>query len=403
MYIKEIAMNYKLVTLGDIHWDASNMSPIRLEKEFNEVIFPWLESNHFDAFIQLGDWFDKRISLDSDSSKIAMRVLVRLCKLCQDRNVPFRIIKGTLSHDYSQLLNYIPLETEFSCFRIINTAGHEELLPGFDILWMPEEYPTDYDDFYNQFLFTEEGDSLIYDGIFGHGEIDVAANWSSANEGERHYGGTPCHKASMLLEHCSGPVWFGHVHKRFRYKKRLGYPGTFTRWIYGEEETKGFDVLDIQYSEKAEAWVVKDTIIENPLAPEFNTVTLPEILNGTESVDEILVKIRACVGAAHKLRVKVEDFPLGVEELSLIRGSLINDRNIDLMSVARAVNNTAINEATEDDTADTTATSERATRLAYLRDVSIPGEERLLRYLHETYPERADVSIDDVRELTAPL
>ena len=62
-----------------------------------------------------------------------MRCVVQLCQLCQARNVPFRIIKGTLSHDYFQLQNYHALETEYACFRIVSTAAHEELLPGFDV------------------------------------------------------------------------------------------------------------------------------------------------------------------------------------------------------------------------------------------------------------------------------
>jgi hypothetical protein len=132
----------RIVSIGDVHWGA--VPPERLEAEFDQVVFPWLLGESFDALIQLGDWFDKRLSLDSEDAKAAMRVMVRLCQICQIRGVPFRVIKGTLSHDYFQLQNYHPLETEYPTFRIIGQAGHEELLPDFDVLWMPEEYPTDY-------------------------------------------------------------------------------------------------------------------------------------------------------------------------------------------------------------------------------------------------------------------
>ena len=71
----------RIVNLGDVHWGA--VPPDRLEREFNEILFPWLEANAFDALIQLGDWFDKRLSLDSEDAKAAMRVMVRLCQLCQ--------------------------------------------------------------------------------------------------------------------------------------------------------------------------------------------------------------------------------------------------------------------------------------------------------------------------------
>jgi hypothetical protein len=95
------------------------------------------------------------------------------------------------------------------------------------------------------------------------------------------------------------------------------------------------------------------------------------------------------------------DFPIGVEELSVIRGALVDDRNIELVSAARAVTETTVG-ATEE-LADDAAQEERQGRLSYLRDPALPGEERLLRYMHEKFPGSADVTIEDVRELTAPL
>ena len=392
-------MELRIVTIGDMHWGA--VPPDRLEREFNEIIFPWLQANQFEALIQLGDWFDKRLSLDSEDAKAAMRVMVRLCQLCHERGVPFRVLRGTLSHDYFQLQNYHPLETEYPNVRIVSTAETEELVPGFIVLHMPEEYPTDYSDFYSQFFFNEEGQPYVYDAIFGHGEIDVAANWSSMNEGERHYGGTPCHAAESLLSHSSGPVWFGHIHNRFRHKKRLGYPGSFTRWCHSEEDAKGFDVLDLK--QKADGtWTVKAGVVENTLAPEYRTVLATEILSMTDAPDAIVQKIRAEVGAAFKLRVKMADFPIGVEELSVVRGALVNDRAVELVSAARAINETPT--AANEEVGETAeASAERQDRLSYLRDPNLPGESRLLRYLHEKFPDRQDVTLEDVRELTAPL
>ena len=391
-------MDLRIVTIGDVHWGA--VPSERLENEFNEIIFPWLQANEFEALIQLGDWFDKRLGLDSEDAKAAMRVMVRLCQLCHARNVPFRVIKGTLPHDYFQLQNYHPLETEYPTFRVVGNAHHEELLPGFDVLWMPEEYPTDYSDYYSQFLYNEDGDALGYDAIFGHGEIDVAANWSSMNEGERHYGGTPCHSAELLMGHCFGPIWFGHVHNRFRHKKRLGYPGSFTRWCHGEEDPKGFDVLDLKQKEDG-TWTVKAGVVENTLAPEYRTVLASEILDVTDAPDTIVQKIRAEIGAAHKLRVKMLDFPIGVEELSVIRGALVSDRAVDLVSAARAVTETTV--ADDDGEGQEAEQADRQDRLSYLRDPGIPGEERLLRYMHEKNPGTHDITVEDVRELTAPL
>ena len=133
-------LSYRIACIGDLHWGA--VPPERLSQELEEVVIRWLEENSVDADLQLGDYFDKRLSLDSEDAKAALRFAVRICQLCQARRIPFRICKGGIAHDYAQLQNYHPLETEYSVFRVISTAQHEELLPGYDVLWIPEEYPT---------------------------------------------------------------------------------------------------------------------------------------------------------------------------------------------------------------------------------------------------------------------
>ena len=394
-----MARKIKIVGIGDVHWGA--VPPERLEREFDEVVFPWLADNEFDALIQFGDWYDKRLSLDSEDAKAAMRVAVRLCQLCHARGVPFRIIKGTLSHDYFQLENLRPLETEYPEFRIIGSAQHEELLEGFDVLWMPEEYPQDYGDYYGQLLFDEDGNGLVYDAIFGHGEIDVAAGWSQMNEGERHYGGTPCHAAETLMDHSSGPVWFGHVHARFRYKKRLGYPGSFTRWCHGEQDPKGFDVIELTQAKTG--WTVKSDAVLNELAPEYRTVSAAELFSPADTTDAIVAAIREAGDSVHKLRVKLDTFQLGVEELSIVRGAFASDPTVEIQATARVLAERVGEEAEGVEAEDDGHTSASETTLSYLRDPTLTGEERLLRYMQDKNPECAAVTLDEVRELTAPL
>lgn len=391
---------FRLLKIGDLHWGA--VPPHRLASELDNL-FAWLEENEVDAVTQLGDYYDKRLSLDSDDSKASIAFAVRMAQFCQRRGIPFRIVKGGIAHDAHQLENLRPLESEYPCFRIIGTACHEELLPGLDVLWLPEEYPTSYSDYYGRFLLDEEGNGLVYDAIFGHGEIDVAAGWSAVNEGERHYGGTPCHAAELLLQHASGPIWFGHIHNRFRHKKRLGYPGSFTRWCHGEEDPKGIDVL-IMKPKKAGGWDLKVETVFNEVAPTYHTVLADEILGAADAPDTIVEKIRATAEGHAKLRVKMTNYPIGIEELSLVRGALASDRRFEIVSPARPViEDTSVLEegATEEEVRE--AAEERSSRMSYLRDPSLPGEERLLRYLQESQPENSGITVEEVRELTAPL
>ena len=386
--------------LGDLHFGAARTEG--LEAELEAHFFPWLRASRFDALVQLGDLFDKRLGVDTAAAKAALRFVVGCCQVCQERGAPFRMLRGTLTHDAYQLELLRPLETEFSTFRTVAAAAEEELLPGFRALYLPEDYPAHYGDYYSQFLYGPDqdgqgGQDIVYDAIFGHGEIDVAAGWSQATEGERHYGGTPVHEAERLLQHCRGPVQFGHIHNRFRFKKRLGYSGSFTRWCQGEEDGKGFDVLKLSRASAAKPWSVAVERVANPAAPRYVTVRAEEILEPDSQPDEMVAAIRGAAGGEEggcHLRVRFDGFPVDLETLSIVRGALVEDRRVQLQVLARGGAAPAA-EAAE-------GAPEARARLGYLRDQSVPAPERLLRYIAETNP-GSGVTLEDVLAITAPL
>ena len=60
--------------------------------------------------------------------------------------IDIRIIKGTRSHDFNQLdILKVFKEKAGSHFKIIE-KNEVEVFNGYRILYLPEEYPTDYDD-----------------------------------------------------------------------------------------------------------------------------------------------------------------------------------------------------------------------------------------------------------------
>lgn len=394
----------RIVFLGDTHWGA--VPAARLEAELNETFIPYLLANEFDAVVQLGDWYDKRLSLESEDAKAAMRMTVLIAQICQHRSAKFTMIRGTISHDGQQQDNYTSLESEFpGVFRLITTATAEEFFPGFFVAWMPEEYPENYRDFYDSRLFVDQasGAPIGYDAIFGHGEIDVAAGWSTASESERHYGGTPCHSADELLAHCFGPVEFGHVHVRFRYRGRLGYPGSFTRWVQGEEQTKGFDVLDLTMADGSDTWETVATQIPNTGAMLYKTVTADEIWNLTMPVDEMVKAVRAAAESVDRLRVKIGTFPIGVAEMSLVRSALVEERKVSFFAVAQVSRSCEPEqEVALEATVDGAPLPVKETRFGFLRDQAVPVHERLLRFIHTTNSDPG-ITIDDVLAATAPL
>jgi hypothetical protein len=271
---------------------------------------------------------------------------------------------------------------------------------------MPEVYPEDYGAHYSDFLYDGDED-VRYDAIFGHGEIDVATGWSQVIEGERHYGGTPTHEAERLLHHSTGPVWFGHVHKPFRHKRRLGFAGSFSRWCQGEEDPKGFDVITMSPL-RAGGWRVEASKVVNELAPLYRQVQAEEILDGPESPDEIVAKIREAAGPYQRLRVKFGNYPIGVEDFSIVRGALVEDRNVEIQRGARKAPAPEGGRADPADGEEAAALAEataRLERISYLRDEGVPAPARLHRYIAENSedPAARGITVEDVAELTAPL
>jgi DNA repair exonuclease SbcCD nuclease subunit len=384
----------KIVAVGDIHWGAVDPEVLMAELE---VLFEWLDENKFDALIQLGDWFHKRLDLDSDSSKMAMAAMVHLCNVTNERGVPFRIIKGTLTHDYRQLDNYLPLELVYPNFQIINQITSEELFKDFNVLWMPEEYPKDYGDYYGPHFYDDEDNPYVYDAIFGHGEINVACSWSDSSESERPIKSSHVHQAAELLDHCSGPIWFGHVHNEFVYKNRLGYPGSFTRWAHGEEWRKGFDILEVSPDLNTKGFHNMRMIkVENELAPLYITRKAYEIFDPADPIDDVVRKIEESASEVKKLRVDLESFPISTEELAILRGSFSANPNIEIRTSKKLILAKIEEEEAE--------SKEEDTPLSYLRDQSISIENRLIKYIGESSPDIArDLTESEVRELTSPL
>jgi hypothetical protein len=121
-------------------------------------------------------------------------------------------------------------------------------------------------------------------------------------------------------------------------------------------------------------------------------------LDPADGPDAIVAKIRERAATVRRLRVDLGEFPLGIEELSLVRGAFASDPSVEIRSAARppSVSTGGTEEREEEAGAES--------RLDYLRDPTVSVESRLLRYMNETDPERsAGITEDEVRELTAPL
>ena len=93
-------MKYKGVMIADIHFGA-----LPVERLYNEleIFLDFIEKKSLDFIVILGDWFDKKINLNSKDAKYSTVFFERICQICIDNDIKLRIIQGTESHDNSQL------------------------------------------------------------------------------------------------------------------------------------------------------------------------------------------------------------------------------------------------------------------------------------------------------------
>ena len=397
MNMSEAREDVRIICLGDLHYGCPQT--VSLHEELQEIFIPYIEKavmeeeKKLDAVVQLGDFWHRHLSLNSEEASMGLVMGTGLAAWLDSYDVPFYILRGTISHDLSQLNAFDQSTEDVPLFHVVKTAAEMTLphRPDFRILFMPEEYPRDYEAFYSPWI-DREGDDRP-DLILGHGEIDWASTWSRASAGESHYGGTPTHQAPRLLKGTKGIVVFGHIHSRFE-RRGIYYPGSFTRWIHGEEPEKGFfdiTLRSIPEDGRGREWKEEVRFIENTKAKTYITLPALEICAEGDPVEAIVRKVSERAQTADYLRVDFRDYEISPEEAVILRSSFLRNAEIDIRLSAAASLDVLKEEVDEEEVED---------RYAYLVDDSTAAEERLARYVNEQGGVR--VTVDQVRELTAP-
>ena len=279
IYLKK--NKYVIATIADLHGGAFNA-----KKWFDELSEGFLKKikklDKLDVVFIAGDLFDDKISANSDHAQLLIKFMTKLITICNEKKAVLRIIKGTESHDNRQLHLLEPLiELANHNFKIIHTVESEQLAPDLRVLYIPEEYMNNPTEYYNGYLGE---DVEPYDIIIGHGLIDKAAFIASIQESEQTMAKAPILKVKSLLEKSKGPIYYGHIHKPFKYD-RFRYVGSYSRWAFGEEEEKGFLITEY-YPETGE---FTEDFIPNKHATKYDTVsmTYSNDLNDDDEVSQM--------------------------------------------------------------------------------------------------------------------
>lgn len=277
--------------IADIHFGAQKSENLyqQLQDRFIKVI----EKNKVDMIVFGGDLFHSIITMNYRTSHYVLLFIERVVETCKKNGIKYiRILQGTMSHDNNQLSNFNIYEGRIDIdFKIIRTVYEENLLEGIHILYVPEEYMVNQDEVYSHYLNRDKD----YDFIFGHGMFKEVTFVARNQESEVTMSKAPVFDSKQFINACKGPIYFGHIHIRNSIKEHIHYPGSFSRWRFGEEDDKGwylniYNIKTHRYKHefikntKAEKYVTISALVVPNLKPEDLTAAVNTVLHDAEHV-----------------------------------------------------------------------------------------------------------------------
>ncbi len=182
-----------------------------------------------------GDFFDRLFMSNTDTTLYANLFFKELYNVCKNNakrgiHTVLILILGTKNHDADQLRLFYPyLEEKEVDLRIVETIQFQ-YINGCRVLCIPELYNVT-DDEYSKVLY----ESGAYDMVFMHGSIEGAIYDNKMGESKIF--------SPSDFSCCMGPVVAGHVHTGPAVHGFCYYNGSPIRWNFGEEETKGFQLV----------------------------------------------------------------------------------------------------------------------------------------------------------------
>ena len=378
--------SYVGVVLADIHAGAFNAEDLMYE--LDESIIKYLKSLKILDFVVIaGDLFDNKLSLNSEHTKYLFVFLKKLIDICIKHNAKLRIVKGTEFHDNKQL-DVLKFLANSNCdIKIIENVSDEELFENFNVLYIPEEYVSDKDEYYKNYF--NENDK--YDMVFAHGLVNEVAFVAKMQESEVTMAKAPIFKSEELLDVCKGPIFFGHIHKSQCIRHRIFYVGSFSRWIFGEEEPKGF--FTVAYSPDTANYDIE--FIENKHAKRYDTMIID--YNSSFYRDDEKQQIDYVINLVNnintdKLRIIFnipEDYPNPI-----LLTNLINDVFTKHRHIKTVINNNGKEKMKKRELEEKIKTL--LTTYDFIFDKAIPTEEKLSKFIKIKFNKK--ISTDDMRD-----
>ena len=211
---------------ADLHFGAFN--PQRQYQILQEqFIRPILHYPQLDYILIAGDVYDHKMMGNSDGLYYASLIFADIVSVAKLKNAVVLVLHGTFSHDADQLKNlYHYMRDEGVDVRVITQLQFENI-KGMRVLCIPELYGVP-EELYQKYLTYSDH----YDMAFLHGTFEGAV-----------YGNRTTNDRLFTMNDflmCDGLMIGGHIHTPGCFGGYFYYTGSPYRWVFGEEQEKGF-------------------------------------------------------------------------------------------------------------------------------------------------------------------
>jgi len=363
-------MSVKGLVVGDLHFGIKDSK--RLYDELS-IVKDYIANNDLDLLLLNGDYFDCKLSLTESAAFYAVSFFHELIKLVKEKNLIFRMIQGTRSHDLNQLNMFKSYENDLNLdFKIIETVTEEDI-KGLHVLYLPEEYPENSSEYYAPYR------EKVYNIIFGHGTWDFVAQPGQIEQSLKDTHSAPVFIWKEWKETIpNGFITFGHIHGRNTYGNKIFYPGSFTRWNFGERSEKGFLVFDYDLDNKT----YKAEYVNNTIAPKYDVFAVKDLGLDLDTVDAGTVKdaITSYITESDNYRIDLSG--LSTDKINILKKYFMDKPNIKI-------------EVREDKTPFLRESEQLKTfeKYHYITKKELPINETIKRYCEEDLGVNLDIKV----------
>lgn len=320
-------MIYTILLEADKHWGA--MTP---EEQYRSsyILKRCLSDLPIDLYVNLGDFFDTKLLLNSKSSIYAVRDFNDKVAICRSKGTLVRAIKGTRGHDYNQWHIFDPLMAdESNGFRYFETCTVEETLPGLRIWYAPEECMnyTEYVNTYADILMDKPIHMALFHGNFDKIIPEMVVNATDGDSTSTNL----IFKYDEIATLVHGPLIAGHWHNGESYE-HLQYVGSYDRWHFGEDEIKGFCIY--QYNTETQEY--RYVKVSNFLAPMYKTYEVYTSLYRSPEEYQLLIEaVEASLeidpSVQVRIRIKInEEQPDTEQQISNLRFVFSSNKRVHI-------------------------------------------------------------------------